>query len=76
VATAVGGLPETVTTGVNGILVPPGDSGALADAIERALEPATLQQLLVGAAATGDRFSNARAIARVEAAYSAGSARY
>jgi glycosyltransferase involved in cell wall biosynthesis len=68
VATAVGGLPEVVTED-NGILVAPGDPAALAVAIERALEPAVHRQLLDGAERTGDRFSNAHAVARIEATY-------
>ena len=35
IATAVGGVPEVVRDGENGLLVPPGDSGALAAAIAR-----------------------------------------
>ena len=35
IATAVGGVTEIVTDGVNGLLVPRGDAGALADAIRR-----------------------------------------
>jgi glycosyltransferase involved in cell wall biosynthesis len=69
VATAVGGLPEAVTSDANGILVPPRDATALADAIQRALEPTTHARLVAGARATGDRFSNAPAVARVEATY-------
>ncbi len=69
VATAVGGLPEAVATEVNGILVPPGDASALADAIQRALEPATHARLVEGAEGTGDRFSNAPAVASIEATY-------
>jgi glycosyltransferase involved in cell wall biosynthesis len=37
VATAAGGLPDKVKTGVNGWLVPPGDAAALAAAISGAL---------------------------------------
>jgi glycosyltransferase involved in cell wall biosynthesis len=69
VATAVGGLPEVVTTEHNGILVPPGDPTALARAIERASDPDTHARLVAGARATGDRFSNAHAVARIEATY-------
>lgn len=38
VSTAVGGIPEVVTDGVEARLVPPGDSEALADACARLLE--------------------------------------
>lgn len=37
VASAVGGCPEIVRHGVTGLLVPPGDPGALADALETIL---------------------------------------
>ncbi len=37
VASATGGIPDVVTDGVNGLLVPPGDAAALADALERVL---------------------------------------
>jgi glycosyltransferase involved in cell wall biosynthesis len=69
VAPAVGGLPEVVTTDDNGILCEPGSSDALADAIERALQPAVHARLVEGARRTGDRFSNAHAVARVEDTY-------
>jgi glycosyltransferase involved in cell wall biosynthesis len=46
IATAVGGLPEVVTDGVTGLLIPPRDPDALADALERLLsDPAGAQHL-------------------------------
>lgn len=38
VGTEVGGIPELISPGQNGLLVPPGDSAALADAIKRYLD--------------------------------------
>lgn len=38
VATRVGGVPDLVDDGVEGLLVQPGDAGALADAVVRVLE--------------------------------------
>jgi glycosyltransferase involved in cell wall biosynthesis len=35
IATAVGGITEMVVDGVNGVIVPPGDAGALAQALQR-----------------------------------------
>jgi starch synthase len=37
VASATGGIKEVINSGVNGLLVPPGDVTALADAIEHLL---------------------------------------
>jgi L-malate glycosyltransferase len=46
VATTAGGIPEIVEDGLNGLLVPPRDHHALADAIVRALKnPAMRQQM-------------------------------
>jgi glycosyltransferase involved in cell wall biosynthesis len=50
IATAVGGVPEVVTDGENGLLVPPGDPVALAGAIRRFLGDAELRERLAGAA--------------------------
>ena len=71
VAPAVGGLPQVVTSGKNGILVSPGSPVALADAIQQALEPTMHARLVEGARTTGDRFSSANAVARIEATYTA-----
>jgi glycosyltransferase involved in cell wall biosynthesis len=38
VATAVGGIPEAITDGVDGLLVPVRDAGALAEALARVLD--------------------------------------
>jgi glycosyltransferase involved in cell wall biosynthesis len=69
VAPAVGGLPQVVDDGENGLLVAPGSPSALADAIQRALEPAVHARLVAGAQRTGDRFSSAHAVARIETKY-------
>ncbi len=58
VASSVDGVPEIVTDGVNGLLVPPGDPAALAGALKRLLDdPAERRKLGAAAAATArDRF--------------------
>jgi glycosyltransferase involved in cell wall biosynthesis len=43
VATNVGGIPELVEDGVTGLLVPPGDSSKLAEALLRLIEDADLR---------------------------------
>jgi glycosyltransferase involved in cell wall biosynthesis len=50
VATAVGGNPEVLTDGVNGLLVPPGSPDALAAAIRRVLDDPTLAESLTAGA--------------------------
>ncbi len=47
VTTAVGSLPEMITEGVNGWLVPPGEPGALADRLARLAEDPGRAQLPV-----------------------------
>jgi len=58
VATAVAGIPEVVQNGRTGLLVPPGDAGALADALERVCSDSDLAASLgrCGKAAVLPRF--------------------
>ena len=50
VASRVGGIPDIVEDGATGLLVPPGDATALADALVRALSDRRLAERLGGAA--------------------------
>jgi glycosyltransferase involved in cell wall biosynthesis len=49
VGTPAGGIPEVVRDNQTGLLVPEGDPGALADALDRLLEDAPLRHRLVAA---------------------------
>jgi glycosyltransferase involved in cell wall biosynthesis len=51
VATAVGGIPEVIQDGVNGLLVPPEDPAAIARAVVRLLRDPELRARLGAAAA-------------------------
>jgi glycosyltransferase involved in cell wall biosynthesis len=51
VATRVGGIPEAVRDGVDGLLVPPADVPALAAAIESILGDGKLRDALTASAA-------------------------
>ena len=55
VATRVGGIPEIVEDGVSGVLVPPRDEAALADAMRRLLDDPALAARLGEAARTRAR---------------------
>jgi glycogen(starch) synthase len=52
VATDVGGVPEFVVDGESGLLVPPGDAAAMAQAIARVTDDPSLQSRLAAAGAT------------------------
>jgi glycosyltransferase involved in cell wall biosynthesis len=50
IGTRVGGIPDLVDDGVNGLLVEPGDTAGLADALVRVLGDRELAERLSGAA--------------------------
>jgi glycosyltransferase involved in cell wall biosynthesis len=50
VTTGISGIPELIEDGVNGLLVPPDDPGALADAVLRVHEDTALRDRLAAAA--------------------------
>ena len=71
VATRAGGIPEIVEDGVNGLLVPPRDHHALADAIVGALKDADLRRRLgnAGFARVNERFTVERMVSETARVY-------
>jgi len=70
VATAVGGVPQVITDGVDGLIVPPGDPGALADAIGRVVsDPVLRRRLGEGATLRSSMFDVGAASHEVEDIY-------
>lgn len=70
VAAATGGIPEIVSDGVNGLLVKPGDSHALASAITRVInDPELARALASRGKANVARFSFERMIRGYEGLY-------
>ncbi len=71
IATPVNGVPEAVTDGVTGLLVPPGDSASLARAMLRlARDPALARRMgAEGRKRAAERFSKGRFVKEVEALY-------
>ena len=72
VATAVGGVPECVSAGETGVLVPPADGGALADALIGLLRDAALRRRLgeAGRQRVRQLFSPEVQVPRIESALS------
>jgi glycosyltransferase involved in cell wall biosynthesis len=67
VATDVGGVPELVRNGENGLLVPAGDAGALADAIRRVVgEPGLRERLAEAAPQSVEHLERDQLYARLE----------
>lgn len=73
VATAVGGIPDQIRHGEEGLLVPPRDPVALGDALLKLLRNPDLAQRMgnAGLRRTAIEFSHAKMVARVEAVYHA-----
>ena len=71
IASAVGGIPDLVVDGMNGLLVPPGDAQALARAMRRVLrDPALAAQLARGGRETiARRFAPDKSLAPLETLY-------
>jgi glycosyltransferase involved in cell wall biosynthesis len=71
VATAVGGIPEVITSGTDGLLVPPGDAAALADAIVRLLSDSALRDRIgaAGYRTVVERYSIDAQVKRTEVVY-------
>jgi glycosyltransferase involved in cell wall biosynthesis len=68
IATTVGGVPEVVEEGRNGLLVPPDDPAALASAIARFLsEPGLASRLADAAPGSVEGFSEEAVFATIEA---------
>jgi glycosyltransferase involved in cell wall biosynthesis len=67
ISTPLTGIPEAVVDGENGLLVPPGDPIALADAIERLMRDSELYQRLRANARSSiaDRFDRRRTVAEL-----------
>jgi glycosyltransferase involved in cell wall biosynthesis len=70
VATAVGGIPEGVSDGVEGLLVSPGSPRDLADAIAKVATDTTLRaRMAESAAQRGKQFDVTRVVRRYEERY-------
>jgi glycosyltransferase involved in cell wall biosynthesis len=71
VATTAGGIPEIVEEGVNGLLVPPRDHHALAQAIVRALSDEALRRRMgeAGFARVNERFTVERMVEKTADVY-------
>ncbi len=71
VASAVGGIPEVITDGVDGLLVPPASPPSLADALVRLARSPELRATLgaAGRRTVAERFSIDAMVRRVESVY-------
>lgn len=66
VATTVGGIPEVVTDGETGYLVPPGDAPAMAEAVRRYFDSASRERFEENIARENEKYSWDRMVETVE----------
>lgn len=77
VASATGGIPEILRDGAEGLLVPPGDVGALTAALERITRDDGLRETLAAnAGRRANDFAPDAVLPRLEAAYESALRRY
>jgi len=71
IGTQVGGIPDIIAAGVNGLLVPSGDAGALADAINELLADPARRGLmgLAGRQMVMERHSSDRMVSELKGVY-------
>jgi glycosyltransferase involved in cell wall biosynthesis len=71
VASSVGGIPEVITSGVDGLLVPPADPGGLASAVVSVLSDPGLRERLgeAGYRTVAERFSIDAQVKQIEVVY-------
>jgi glycosyltransferase involved in cell wall biosynthesis len=70
IATRIGGMPDLVADGETGLLVPPGDAGALRAAIDRLLvDKETRERMGRAAAQRASRFYVSAVVPRIERVY-------
>jgi glycosyltransferase involved in cell wall biosynthesis len=71
IGTSAGGVPEMIRPGETGSLVPPGDVGAMADAISRVLADSTRAAAIArqARAASIQKFGMARSARAIEKLY-------
>lgn len=71
IGSAVGGVPEVVEANITGLLVPPGEAQALADALVRLGSDQTLRRRMgeAGIRRVSERFSRDAALLRLQSVY-------
>jgi glycosyltransferase involved in cell wall biosynthesis len=70
IASRIGGIPEIVVDGESGLLVPPGDPVALAEAMDLLLQNTELRQRMgVAAQARAADYAASAVVPRIEALY-------